>query len=167
MRGQGRLLRQGLRYDLGRVVLPPALRHGPVHDHADALPDAARGLRLGEPYGLQHGQHVGRRQIGDALPTHAGEGVGLEGGDELRRMLGVPPRRPVVLIDRARRFLERQHGLGLALGLERVATLPRHAPVLQRQLARLGQRDQAGGAEAELGPPAADHDALHPAPRAR
>ena len=61
-------------------------------------------------------------------------------------------------------FGEGRHALRAMLLRERVTTLTRQLAVGQCLLPRLGEADQRDAAEPELAAPAADHQALNPAP---
>ena len=114
-------LGQSLGNRKGRVVLPPALRHGPFHHGADALTHPCRRFRLFGPDGGKHGQHISGRHLTHFNLADAGEGVGFKRGQELRAMLGIAPRWQVQGVNLARGFLKGQHGHCLKLGLLGIA----------------------------------------------
>ena len=80
----------------------------------------------------------------------------------------MPPAAPaaaLLLEDALGGLGEGGHAVGAALLCEGVAPGAGELAVGQGQLARLGERDERGGAESELAAAAADDDALDPASR--
>ena len=61
-----------------RVVVDVLHGDSPVHDGADALPDAPCGLRLGGPDGEERLNHVPAGDLVHPQAAKRGEGVGLK-----------------------------------------------------------------------------------------
>ena len=145
----------------GGVVAAVALADGPLHDLPDAKPQPARGLVLLNPQRLKHRHQVRRVDGVHGLAPDARVRVALERAAPLR--LGAAaglPARAVHGDDLLGGFGERRRdapplgpGVGAGAG---------PAAVVVGSLARLGQRDQLGAAEAEVAPRAVDREALHP-----
>ena len=157
---RGDLRQRGRDRVAGGVVGAQALRDGPLHHGADALPEAPGGHPSGGPDGQQHGHDVGAGHGVHGLTADARQGVGGKAGAPLA--FGTRAILPVGGVDRddgLQRLGEGRHGHHRAAG---IAALGDGPGVLQRALAGHGEGDDGVAAEAEAGGPAVDAHALRP-----
>ena len=163
-----RLPGQRLRLGVARRIVPSiALGDGPLHHRADALAHAACGFRLVMPDRGEYCQHVGRGHLGHRKRAKMWMRVLLQRGSPLRRVLGVAPAGAVQRQDLRGSLLERRHARCVAPLGEGITAGPSELAVAQGYVTRIGQRHDGAAAERERPGAAADHEPLHPAPRAR
>ena len=133
----------------GRIVLAVALRDRPLHDRADPLPDASRGLPLRRPDRQQHLHDIGGVDAVHALRADLRHRVVPQAGAPLGGGLAaVLPVRRVDPDDRLDGLLEGRGATGAVPG---IAALGDDAGVGERPLPRACERDDRVGAEADVG----------------
>ena len=146
------------------VVDPELHRHRPLQHRADALPQPPGGVRLRVPDGREDLQHVGASDLRHRHLPDAREGVPLEGQDPLAAVRPISPAGLLLFYHTRGGFGEARYALPTTLLGKRVAALAGQLTVGQRLFPGLGEGDQRNAAEPELASPAADDQALNPAP---
>ena len=151
---------------VARIVRPKLHGHGPFQDGPDSLAHGPGRLRLHVPYGREDLQHVRAVDLRYRPLPDAREGVALKAAAPVLR---VPPAAPAALLlldDAAGGFGKRGNALDTPLVGQRVAALAGQPAVVERLLARLGQRYEPDGAQSQLAAASADDESLDPAPGA-
>ena len=149
---------------VARVVDPELHRHRPLQHRTEALAQPPGGLRLRVPDGGEDLQHVGARDLRHRHLPDTREGVPLEGQDPLAAVRPTSPAGALLFHHTRGGFSEARYALRTTLLGKRVAALAGQLAVGQRLLPGLGEGDQRDAAEPELAAPAADDQALNPAP---
>ncbi|SLN43241.1 hypothetical protein AQS8620_01716 [Aquimixticola soesokkakensis] len=129
-----------------------AFGFGHIENDLQPLGQAARGLVL---LGPDRGQAHQDFRLADAIDRHAtdfGESIVAQRVDPLLAVLGVLPSRHPVDVHLKSDLFERRNVL--ARVKTGVQALLGHAPILQRSIARLGQRHNIRAAQPKVGPQA-------------
>ena len=134
----------------GGVVVPMALRHGPLHHRPDTLAHPAHGLGLGVPVRDEHRHHVRGGDFVDALATQPRHGVVPEARSPLRLALSAVL--PALAVDADHdlgRLGEGWH-VGPAPQRDRVTAGSGSLAILEGGLPGFGQGDVGEAAEADI-----------------
>ena len=142
-----------------RIVGAVALGDGPPADRRDALLDAARGLALHVPDGLQYRLDVAGRDLRHRQRAEARIGAGLKARPPLRPRLRVAPARRADGDDRLRGLDERRRGEP-APGLAGVSARLGNLPALEGHGPRSGEPHRQVVPDAVAGAPAPDGSAI-------
>ena len=148
-----------------RIVGAVALGHRPPTDRRDPLLDAARGLALLVPDGLQHRHDVAGRDLRHRQRAEARIGVGLKTRLPLRPRLRVAPARRMDGDDRLLGLGERRRR-GPAPGLAGTPARLGDLPALEGRGPRLGEPHRRVVSDLVVGAPAPDGEPLNPHLRA-